>query len=166
VIIEPLLPRVLALFALCSLLATVSAAQSADTLAVAPRSRLRITTSTEKRLPPATFVRQTSDSLVVFLDCSSCGATDSALAWRDVHRVERFAGRQHVKGALIGLAVGTVAGIVAARIAVHDCEQGAGNDLCGLNVLVGPPVIVAGVTIGALLGVERWVRVWPNASSP
>jgi hypothetical protein len=155
------------LLVLAFLAATPLAAQSVDTLAVAPGSLLRVTTRAGARLPVVTITRQTPDSLVLFLECRSCSMSDSAVAWRDLRSVERYAGRNHGRGALIGtgigVLVGTVVGVVVAKIAIDDCE----GDLCGLNALAAPlgSIIgaVGGVTIGAIVGTDRWVRVWPNA---
>jgi hypothetical protein len=154
---------------LLSFLATApAAAQSVDTLAVMPGARLRVTARTGDRFPIATLSRQTSDSLVVFFECRSCSIGDSAIVRRDVRRVERYAGRNHWRGALkgmgLGLLAGTVIGAVAAKVAINGCAPS--DDLCGLNVLLAPigSVIgmVGGGTLGAISGTERWVRVWPD----
>jgi hypothetical protein len=149
---------------LLSLVAVPLVAQSNDTLTVAPGARLRVLPRAGSWLPVGTFERQTPDSLVVFLDCSMCGGVDSTIAWRDVRMVKRYMGRQHGKGALVGLLVGTAVGFVAAKVAIHDCEQRAGADLCGLNGVVAPLGSAAGLLLGAAIGTERWVTVWADAS--
>jgi hypothetical protein len=160
------MPRAFSLV-LALLAATPLAAQSVDTLAVMPGSLLRVTTHTGSRLPVATITRQTPDSLVLFLECRACSMTDSAVLWRDLRSVDRYAGRNHARGALIGTGIGVLAGTVigaaVAKMATNDCQ----GDLCGLNALAVPLGsiigLVGGVTIGAIVGTDRWIRVWPNA---
>jgi hypothetical protein len=172
-----LLPSRFSLAALASLLATAPlAAQQVDrvdTLAVAPGSRLRATTRAGARLKASSFTRQTPDSLVLSFECESCMVSESAVAWSDLRRVERYAGRSSGRGALVGVGVGllagTVVGAVGARMAINDCAK-LGNDFCGLNALLVPVGsvigIVGGAVIGAVIGRDRWVRVWPNAPRP
>jgi hypothetical protein len=169
-----MLHRAALLLSLCS---TVAVAQSSDTLAVAPSqdslavaagARLRVVTKTRGTLPLGLLARQTPDSLVLLIDCRVCGMRDSSVAWREVRSVDRFAGRRHVRGALLGaaygLAAGALVGTVAAKIGIHDCEQVPGNELCGIGVVLVPYGAIVGLTagtvIGATFGVARWVRVW------
>jgi hypothetical protein len=169
-----MLRRAALLLSLCS---TVAVAQSSDTLAVtssrdslavAAGARLRVVTKTHGTLPLGLLARQTPDSLVLFIDCRVCGMRDSSVAWREVRSVDRFAGRRHVRGALLGaaygLAAGALIGTVAAKKEIHDCEQVPGNDLCGIGVVLVPYGAVVGLTagtvLGATFGITRWVRVW------
>jgi hypothetical protein len=154
---------------LALLVAAPVAAQHVDTLAVAPGSRLRVTTHTGARLPTGSLTRQTPDSLFLFLECRTCSMSDSAVAWHELRTVERYAGRSHGKGALIGMGIGllagTAVGAIGAKSASNDCLK-EGGDFCGLSALLVPigSVIglVGGVVVGAIVGTDRWVRVWPD----
>src|SRR3954471_9830422 len=119
---------------LLSLFSTVAVAQSSDRVPVAPSRdslsvaagvRLRVVTKTRGTLPLGLLARQTPDSLVLFIDCRVCGMRDSSVAWREVRSVDRLAGRQHVRGALLGAAYGLAAGALIsaawAKLDINDC---------------------------------------------
>ncbi|HEV7993263.1 MAG TPA: hypothetical protein VGP25_15675 [Gemmatimonadaceae bacterium] len=154
----------LSLALLLALIPAPMVAQSVDSLAVAPNAHLRVTTRAGARLPIGTITRQTPDSLVLFLACRACGMRDTAIAWRDLSSIERYAGRRHGRGALFGagygLLAGTVFGAIVAKAALNDCR---GQELCGLTILAVPlgsaVGLVGGTILGAAIGTDRWVPV-------
>jgi len=162
-----MLPR-LPLALVLALIPAPVVAQSIDTLIVAPQAHLRVTTRTGPRLPIGTIIRQTPDSLVLFLTCRTC-MRDTTLAWRDLGSVERYAGRRHGRGALVGagygLLAGTVFGAIVAKAAINDCR---GQDMCGLNALAVPfgsaVGVASGTVLGLVIGTDRWESVSSSVS--
>jgi hypothetical protein len=166
-----MLPRLSLALLLALVLALIPApvvAQSIDTLIVAPQAHLRVTTRAGARLPIGAITRQTPDSLVLFLMCRTC-MRDTTLAWRDLSSIERYAGRRHGRGALVGagygLLAGTMLGAIVAKAALNDCR---GQDLCGLNALAVPfgsaVGFTSGTVLGLIIGTDRWERVSSSVS--
>jgi hypothetical protein len=164
------MPRTSAFALLLLLTATPLAAQSVDTLAVAPGATLRIVTRASTDPLTTTLRRQTTTGLVVDPRCKTC-VGDSAIVWTALQTVDVRAGRRHgMKSALVGAGVGLLAGTLIGAVAIHqdtqDCKSN-GEDFCGLVVLALPAIsatgLVVGLGTGLAIGTQRWERVWPVA---
>lgn len=79
-----------------------------------------------------------------------------AIAWSEIERIERPAGRKVLQGTVLGALVGLGVGMVA--IAVEDHEP-CGDTFC---MPAGPFVLLFGVPIGAIVGagIGATVRSW------
>ncbi len=109
----------------------------------------------------ATLLRSTADSLWVVPLRSG---TPVGLALADV-RLERYAGRSSLGGAVTGGALGVMLGLgVGLIVAVATNDRHRDNELAGL-AFIYLPVTFAGIGlpigafVGAIRGADRWERV-------
>jgi len=147
------------------------AAQSSDTLAIAPGSRLRIATWYDTVPAPALLRRQTRDGLALDGACGACRA-DSIITWNELQSVDVYTTRPHgvvngIVGAGQGFLLGTLIGFVTTFASIKLCTASNNSENCEMLVLVLPAASAAGATIGAVMGMrgedEGWVPVWPKS---
>jgi hypothetical protein len=121
--------------------------------------RIRITpgcagTSRAPQCRPVTgrFLSRSGDTLAV----QSYRETPVVMGIDSLTRLELSAGRHH--HTLLGLGVGTLAGIGAGALWSNDCKNGFGSESnCELAYLVTIPLgALAGTIIGATIVSDRW----------
>jgi hypothetical protein len=155
-------------------LAVSSAALTAQVpTALTPGTKVRVTSmAAQMDQYRGTFTRWHGDTLV--FQPQGCEPTcQPVLILADsIDRLEVFAGRNHVKGALVGGLVGVIiGGLAGAAVSSNDCgSSGSGTaSLCGLSgyahaTEIAGLALLAGAGIGAVAGVgERWRDLDPGS---
>lgn len=109
----------------------------------------------------ATFIAWTEGHLLIrpVLDTGTIAVPFAAL-----RRVERYRGKNQLKGALLGGAVGTSLGFLVGSLVGRGAVSGCAEFLCELEALEYAGIgMVAGAVVGAAVGVaaapDRWHRL-------
>lgn len=146
---------------------TVAAQQAATAWGLAPGTRIRVTSMALQLNQAGGTVAGWQNDTLVFSprECeSSCSLT--RIPADSIDRVQRFAGRSHLKGALVGTLVGGVLGVLVGAASLsqsHNCgNQNLADAGCQIGSAVGSVTrplayggigMLGGLAIGAAVGV-------------
>jgi hypothetical protein len=163
----------LQLLSVAALLSSTTPLFAQATTSLATGTRVRVTSLAANLIQDRGTIAASEGDTVFFHPDSAAHCDTSCPAVRltpdELDRLEVYKGRSPVRGALVGGAVGGVAGLIVDLVMLEpnvcDDDQQPGLDAagkCGGEAIAGPIIAggvgaLAGVLVGAAIGVgERW----------